>query len=251
MNICRTRFKKEIITEFVPPANLKSRKVMIFCSGIPGAPYKDDVLDFWAKRGFWTFFPRYRGTWESGGVFLSKSLEIDVLDVIDGFSNRFQDYWSGKTYKVIPKFITVVGSSFGGPAAILASRDERVNKAVCISPVVDWVEENKSDPLNQLYSFIREAYGEAYRLHKGHWNKLSRGHFYNPVKHINEIDGHKIFIIHAKDDKIVRFKPVEKFSVKSGSHLLALKRGGHLSSSMLIEKRYYQKIKKFLYSKAV
>jgi len=220
---------------------------MIFCAGVPGAPYKDDVLDFWAKKGYWTFFPRYRGTWESGGTFLAKSLETDVLDVIEDLSkNRFKDYWGGKTYKVRPEFITVVGSSFGGPAAILASRDERVHKAICISPVVDWIEENKSDPLDQLYSFMKEAYGEAYRLHKGHWNKLLRGHFYNPVKHIEELDGRKIFILHAKDDKIVRFRPVAKFAKNTGAHLLALNRGGHLSSSMLIEKRYYHKVKAFM-----
>ncbi len=246
MQICRTRFKKEIVTEFVTPSNKKSRKVMIFCSGIPSVPCKDDVLEFWAKKGYWTFFPRYRGTWESEGTFLATSLEQDILDVIDSLSSHFTDYWSGKSYQVQPKSVVVVGSSFGGPAAILASRDPRVNKSICISPVVDWQAEDKSEPLDELYVFLREAYGCAYRLNRQSWNKLAKGNFYNPARHIEEINGQKIMIFHAKDDDIVKIKPVVKFASKTGAHFIVLNKGGHLSSSMLMNNRYYRKVEKFL-----
>ncbi len=223
---------------------------MIFCSGVPGSPDKDDVLEFWAKKGHWTFFPRYRGTWESGGTFLSVSPEKDVFDVIESLSSGFEDYWSGERYQVTPKSIVVVGSSFGGPAAILASRDPRVNKAICLSPVVDWKEEDKTDPLDDLYKLIHEAYGAAYRLNKRSWNKLVRGNFYNPVKHIGEIDGRKIMIFHARDDDVVSIKPVAKFASKTGCHFVVLNKGGHLSSSLLMSKRYYRKIKQFILSHA-
>lgn len=246
MDICRTRFKKEIITEFVPASNKNSKKVMIFCAGVPGVPHKDEVLEFWAKKGYWTFFPRYRGTWESDGIFLAQSPEQDILDVIDCLSDNFKDYWSGQSYQITPKSITIVGSSFGGPAAILASRDPRVNKAICISPVVDWKAEDKSEPLDALYILLQEAYGAAYRLNKKIWNKLANGNFYNPINHIEEIDGQKILIFHAKDDDIVKIKPVKNFALKTKSHFIILNKGGHLSSSILMSKRYYQKVKKFM-----
>src|SRR3990167_7073410 len=130
MYTCRARFKRQIMTEFIHPKDIKSRKVIIFCSGVPGSPDKDDVLEFWAKKGYWTFFPRFRGSWESTGTFLQHSLEKDVLDTIDGLSGKFEDYWTHKKFRLKPSHITIVGSSFGGPAAILATRDKRVNKAV-------------------------------------------------------------------------------------------------------------------------
>jgi len=246
MHIGRTRFKKDIVAEFIAPKNTKSDKVMIFCSGMPSAPYKDDVLEFYSKKGFWTFFPRYRGSWESSGIFLEKSPHIDVLDVIDGLNDKFKDYWGEKTYRVKAKHITVVGTSFGGPAAILATLDKRVNKAIAISPVVDWKSEDKSDPLNNLYDFTKNAYGGSYRLNKKYWNKLSSGKFYNPLHHINELDREKILILHAENDDIVRYKPVAKFVSKLGCEFISFKRGGHLSSTILLNYRYYWRVIKFL-----
>jgi len=221
---------------------------MIFCSGVPGSPEKDDVLEFFARKGYWTFFPRYRGTWESSGMFLEHSLEEDLLDVVDSLQTGFKDIWTKRRFRVRPKQITIVGSSFGGPAAILATRDPRVNKAICISPVVDWIEENKSEPLDELYQVLKEGYGEAYRLNKRSWNRLAKGHFYNPVRHIKELDGEKIIIFHARDDDVVRFRPVAKFARQLGCQLVALKTGGHLSSSMLTRRRYYWKVLRFLRS---
>ena len=246
MNICRTRFAKDIVTEFLPPKNRDSKKVMIFCSGVPGTPNKDDVLDYWARRGYWTFFPRYRGSWESDGTFLVNSPEKDIIEVIDCLSKRFKDYWTSKSFKIKPDFITIVGSSFGGPAAILASRDKRVNKVVCVSPVVDWIAENKNEPLEKLYQLIQEAYGGAYRLDKRSWNKLKTGRFYNPVNHIDELDPTKIMIIHSRDDQIVKFKSVDQFATKLGCQFIDLEYGGHLSSSMFIGGKYYRMMKRFL-----
>lgn len=245
MGVCRTRFKNQIITEFVPPKNKKSRKVMIFCAGVPGVPHKDEVLEFWASKGYWTFFPRYRGTWESGGTFLSKSPEKDVLDVISELRKSFKDYWSGQRFRVQAKSIVIVGSSFGGPAAILATRDRRVKKAVCISPVVDWIAEDKADPLSHLYTILHEGYGNAYRVSKKNWNKLKGGRFYNPVQHLSKLDPNKIMILHAKNDKVVRPKSVIKFAKDLGCNFTLLKKGGHLSSTMLMEKRYVKKLEKF------
>lgn len=246
MNIARTRFKRDILTEFLAPKNKKSQKVIIFCAGVPGVPHKDEVLDFWSKKGYWSFFPRYRGSWESHGTFLGKSPDKDILDVIEALKKPFKDYWTGTRYKVKANHITVVGSSFGGPAALLASRDKRVNKVIGISPVVDWQAEDKADPLKDLFSLLRDGYGNAYRVRRSNWNKLSQGHFYNPVKVIDKLDPEKILIFHAKDDRVVRHGPVTRFAKTLGCHYTLLKKGGHLSSTMITSKRYYPKVKKFI-----
>lgn len=246
MNICRTRFKRQILTEFAVPKNKKSGKVMIFCAGVPGSPEKDEVLEYYAKKGYWTFFPRYRGCWESHGKFLKHSPEYDVFAVIEAMQKRFKDFWTDKSYRVKPEHITVVGSSFGGPAAILATLDPRVNKAVCISPVVDWVAEEREDTLQNLYKFIRKAFGGVYRIDKKNWNRLANGDFYNPVQHIDKLDPSKIMIFHARDDLIVKFTSVGEFSKKLKCRLVAYKSGGHLSSSLLCKPVNYKKIMQFL-----
>ena len=96
-----------------------------------------------------------------------------------------------------------------------------------------------------LGSFLKEAFGEGYRVTKQNWNKLKGGKFYNPMYHVSEIDGSKLFIIHAKDDKSVHWKQVERFAKKTGSKLLMLKRGGHLSSHLLMRPAFYKRVDAF------
>lgn len=249
MGICRTRFSKDIVTEFLPACRLHSRRVLIFCAGMPGVPGKDETLEFWAKKGYWVFFPRYRGTWESGGNFLAASPEKDILDVVSAISKKpFRDIWSGRSFRVHPKSVAVIGTSFGGAAAILAARDPRVTRAIAISPVVDWKAEDRADPLEHLYRILREGYGEAYRVSRQNWKKLRTGRFYNPVNHIEELDPAKLLIFHARDDRVVRPGPVSKFARKLGCSFIFLKKGGHLSSSLLSESRYFRRVSSFLKS---
>src|SRR5437899_10773772 len=80
----RTRFKKEIVAEFLPPAHpRKNQKLIILCDGMPSIPGKQPLAGFLAGKGFWIIYPRYRGAWESGGEFLEKSPHRDILDILD------------------------------------------------------------------------------------------------------------------------------------------------------------------------
>lgn len=248
MYTLRARFKKEIVAEFLTPSK-KSNKVIILCPGMPSVPAKADLMEFFAKKGYWIFYPRYRGTWESDGRFLKISPHKDILDVISQLPRGFKDLWSVETYKVCPSKIYLFGGSFGGPAAILASLDSRVNKVIAASPVVDWRAKSKTEPLDWFGKFVKSAFGGAIRFSSRDWNKLKTGKFYNPASTAEKINGRKIFIIHAKDDETVNWKPVEKFARKTGAQLLLLKRGGHLSLSILKKPQFYKRIKKFIDSK--
>jgi pimeloyl-ACP methyl ester carboxylesterase len=255
----RTRFKKEIVAEFLPAIVKRRRgkkvsaknRVVIILDGMPTIPSKRNLIDFFSRKGYWVFHPRYRGSWESDGKFLEKSPEQDVLDVIDGLSKGFQslDYDDHKKYRVMPDEIIVIASSFGGPAGILASRDPRVKKVICVSPVVDWQAPSKSEPLPWFKKFVHDAFGNGYRFgsnanEERTWKKLARGKFYNPVRHVAEIDGSKLLIFHARDDESVRAREVIEFTNATGAILKLLKKGGHLSSSRIIPK-YWPQIAKF------
>ncbi len=247
MHTLRTRFKNEIVCEFLPPSRAtKKQRVIIFADGMPTMPSKKSVLEFFSKKGFWVFAPRYRGTWESDGKFLKQSPHQDVLDVIEQLPKGFTSLWDGTHHRLSPHQLIIIGSSFGGPAGLMLSCDPRVSKVVAVSSVIDWQKPGPEEPMGFLKKFIDQAFGAAYRIDPAGWHKLTAGKLYNPIKHIKDIDGGKILLIHAKDDTICRYSEASKFAKKTGAKLITLPRGGHLGSSILFKPRFQKIFTKFI-----
>lgn len=245
MPILRTRFARDIVAEFLPPAK-PSRRVIVLFSGMPSVPKNIELMQFLARRGFWVFAPRYRGSWESGGQFLRRSPEQDVYDVIDQIPRWFVDAWSGKRYTVRPSNLYLIGGSFGGPAVILGSRDKRVTKALALCPVVDWqVASPEEESLPKLLNFIRQGFGQAYRVTDKDWKKLESGRFYNPMCEAASINGKKLMIMHARNDGIVPWRSVASFAKQTGARLELLSSGGHLKRAIIMEPQHWRRIQKF------
>ena len=245
IKIYRTIFKKEIIAEFAIPKK-KTNKVVIICGGLPSSPSKKERIELFCKEGFWVFAPRYRGTWESHGEFLKKSPHIDIIDVIDGLSS-FVELWSGKRYSIKNPEVYLVGISFGGPAAILNSQDRRVKKVLAISPVIDWTNDSKEEPMGKLGKFVKVAFGRAYNFSDKNWAKLMKGKFYNPITELEKVDGNKIWLFHAKDDLTVLPKPSIKFAKLTGCKLTLVAKGGHgIAKNVLQNKKSMRRIVNFL-----
>jgi dipeptidyl aminopeptidase/acylaminoacyl peptidase len=215
---------------------------------MPSIPRKQPLSEFLAAKGYWVFYPRYRGSWESGGEFLQRSPHEDILDVIAGLSSQFRELAFGHKFRVSAQEVFVIGGSFGGAAAILSSLDPRVKKVVANCPVVDWAilpREQKKETSNPSYpAYIREAFGNAYRLSDSNWKKLHGGKFYNPAYHAREITPSKVMMFHAQDDPYIPYRSVEKFASQTGASLKLLRRGGHLSTDTIIRK-YWKQIQKF------
>ena len=249
----RARFKKEILAEFLPPTRPgKKQKVILLCDGMPSIPRKQPLAGFLAARGYWVFYPRYRGTWESTGEFLHTSPHLDILDVIEELPKGVRDVTFGQKFFVSPDEIYVIGGSFGGAASILASLHPRVKKSIATCPVVDWsvlAHSEKAETSNPSYAaYIREAFGLAYRLSDRNWNKLRTGTFYNPANHIQQIDPSKVMMFHAQDDPYVPYASVARFARRTGIRLKSLKRGGHLSTDQTV-RRYWREIRRFFEEK--
>lgn len=248
----RTRFKREIVAQFLPPARAqKKQRVIILCDGMPSIPRKQSLVEFLSRKGYWVIYPRYRGAWESDGIFLEKSPHEDILDVIEELPRGLKDYTFGEKFKLAPDEIFVIGGSFGGPSAILSSLDARVKKVIANCPVVDWSilsHAEKAETSNKNYAaYIREAFGRGYRLSDKNWKKLRTGKFYNPTYHINEINPSKIMMFHAKDDSVVPWRSVSKFAKRTGVKLNLLSQGGHLRTELIVQK-YWPQINKFFKS---
>jgi dipeptidyl aminopeptidase/acylaminoacyl peptidase len=248
----RARFKKEIVAEFLPPTRQgKKQKVIVLCDGMPSMPRKQLLMNFLAGKGYWVFYPRYRGSWESDGKFLKKSPHLDILDVISELPKGVRELAFGKRFELTPDEVFVIGGSFGGAAAILASLDVRVKRVIANCPVVDWAilgKEEKTETSNPNYAaYIREAFGNGYRLSDANWRKLRGGKFYNPAAHVREVDPAKVMMFHAKDDPYVPYRTVKKFAEQTGVKLNLFERGGHLSTEKTVQK-YWLQIKKFFNS---
>jgi alpha-beta hydrolase superfamily lysophospholipase len=247
--IQRTRFKREIVAEFLPPARRSQQeKVILLCDGMPSMPRKQPLMEFLAQKGYWVIYPRWRGGWESDGRFLAKPPQQDLSDIVDGLGKKIRESAFGREYRVHAKEIFVIGGSFGGAAAILASLDARVKKVVANCPVVDWKileDEQEKETSNPSYAaYIREAFGNGYRLSERNWNKLRTGTFFNPAQHVEEIDASKVLMFHAKDDPYVPWRTVADFAKRTGARLKLLACGGHLSTDATV-RRYWRTIEKF------
>ena len=248
----RTRFKNEIVAEFLPPLRPRKKQTLIvLCDGMPSIPRKQPLSEFLAAKGFWVIYPRYRGAWESGGEFLAKSPHEDILDVLDELPKEMEEIAFGQRFRLAPHQVFVIGGSFGGAAAILLSLDRGVTRVVANCPVVDWSilgEAEKAETSKENYAdYIREAFGKGYRLSDENWRKLRSGTFYNPWHHRKEIDGSKILMVHAKDDPNVPYSRTEEFAEITGAKLKTLKRGGHISTDYVV-RRYWVQIKTFFES---
>jgi alpha-beta hydrolase superfamily lysophospholipase len=245
----RTRFKKEIVAEFLPPARAGTKQqVIILCDGMPSIPRKQPLVEYLSRKGYWVFYPRWRGAWESGGQFLARSPHQDILDIVNELPKRIRELAFGRKFRCSPDKIFVIGGSFGGAAAILSSLDPRITKVIANCPVVDWAilqKELKKETSNPSYpAYIRAAFGNGYRLSTKNWNKLNDGVFYNPAHHVRELVPSKIWMFHAKDDPFIPWKLVEGFARRAGISLNLLSRGGHLNTEYVVQ-RYWPQIKKF------
>jgi pimeloyl-ACP methyl ester carboxylesterase len=250
MNIMRTRFGKDIVGEFLPPTRAtKKQRVVIMCDGAPSLPSKKQLLEFFSKKGFWVIHFRYRGSWESDGVFLKDSPHLDVLTVIEQLPKGFVDLWNNKKYKLAADQIILLTSSFGGPAVILASPHPKINKVIAVSPLINWQHMGPAEPYPKMIRFFEEAFGNGYRFAQNGWDKLKAGNFYNPIKAVKKVNGTKLLFIHAKDDRTCPYNTTKRFAEATGAKLVTLPRGDHLSSSIIMQPRFYKIFKQFINQK--
>jgi len=98
----------------------------------------------------------------------------------------------GQRFRLSPHQVFVIGGSFGGAAGDLVVADRRVTRVVANCPVMDWSildEAEKAETSKEDYAdYVRQAFGNGYRLSDANFGKLRGGTFYNPWHHRNEID---------------------------------------------------------------
>jgi len=246
----RTVFAGDIIADVLLPEH-QTGKIAILAGGLPSSPSKNDVLRFLSALGYVTIFFRYRGSWESKGNFLEQSPAKDIEDILSDLKTqkKIYDVFSQTWIPIKVSFVYLFGSSFGGPAVILNSKNPLVKKVIALSPVLDWKElENSNEPLDPYVRFLEAGYPGAYRVKNARdWKKLLRPDFYNPITS-DSIVGKKIMILHAKDDTNVPYNSVIPFARTTGATYYLKPKGGHFGLRHITHQFFWKKIADFIQS---
>lgn len=250
--IFRTCLAKEIVAEIALPERQTGR-VIILASGLPSLPSKRAVLEFLVGEGYAVVFPRYRGTWESAGYFLEQPPTKDIRDVIETL-HKEKRFWCTFSRVWIPlqvKNFFIIGSSFGGPAALTLSESPLVKKVALLSPVLDWQAESPDEPFDEMIRFTLEGFGMATRLRSPEdWQKLLKKDFYSLPSVLSQKAKKKIFLIHCFDDTVVPIGPaIEAVQNKRILNHYFKPYGGHLGLSHITQLFFWHKIKKFFETK--
>jgi hypothetical protein len=245
-DIIRTRVKRDIVAEVALPTRHSCGRALVIADGVPSVPGKRSVMAHFASLGYYVALPRYRGAWESAGTFLRRSPAADIRDTIEQLSGSISNAATGAVLEPGIERFDLLGISFGGPAALLNSGDERVHSVLGVAPVVNWRQPGPEEPLDWLYDFLKAGFGQAYRFRAADWRALSEGSFFNPVDELEQIAAEKVFLVHARDDMSVPAETVEQFAAWSGAKFRCYKRGGHLSSRVLLYPPLWRQISRFL-----
>lgn len=244
----RTLLFGTVVADVTPPKR-PSRWGIILLGGAPALPGKTSVAAFLARKGFWVFEIRLPGTWESKGVFLKHEPEEDIRRAIRAIEGGFEDVATRTRYHLAINDWTVLGVSFGGTAAVLASRFPEVARSVALAPVIDWRAKSAEEPFPEFVRMLEEGFPGAYRAPRANLMKLAGGKFYSPISKAGEIDCTKLLILHRKDDRVVPLAPLLSFAKKTGIKPIVIARGGHFSTRDIIEKTIWPRIAPFLAQK--
>jgi esterase/lipase len=236
MIIFRAKYKG-ILTEFAFLEGAKPTHAVIMCEGLPVVPKRQEAIEFLAKRGYFVFYPRYRGTWESDGEFLNQNPVEDIgllVELIN--SGEITELYNNKTFTFDIKKISVIGTSFGGSIALEAAGIENVNKVVALSPVVDYKKFNTLYPeedLKHTGEFMDKAFSNGYRFSKENWQKMLDGLVIDPSLVMTDKNTKKIMVLQCEDDASVNYIPVAEFVKKYNLAYKQLATGGHFSFSKI------------------
>lgn len=238
--IFRGRFD-DIVFEF--GISGQSRGMIVVCDGLPSVPKQKDLLTRLNAVGFDAFYPRYRGTWESGGEFLARSPALDIADFV-GFLKKgtVTELYKNATFQITGP-VSIVGSSFGGTIALALTDNPRIEKIVAFSPVVDLVSHNSGgneQDLGWLDGFISRAFGNGYRYKSDDWKVMMAGSLFNAPASISSERAKDILIAYDRSDGTVDHKKITDYCTKNSIKNIVSENEGHLNFSTIPESIWSQ-----------
>jgi len=231
--IYRSRYDN-IIFEFSLPQ--ESLGVVVICDGIPSVPKQKDLMMLLNGYGYVAVYPRYQGTWESGGEFLAQAPGDDINTVIKIIKNGLlTELYAGKDFAV-KKPIYLIGSSFGGSVALSIIDNMDIDKIIAFSPIIDFQNYNKEgeeQDLLLLESFIQNAFNMGYRFSDINWKKMVKGEIFNPIQDIDPLRASNVLVVYDLFDKEIGYRKIKEYCTKNNIETITTQGIGHLSFSKI------------------
>ena len=229
----------------------RNADAIILLPGFPSGNDFSDLMAFFYEKGYHVFVPRYRGTYQSSGIFLSKNPVDDISFFIENLNEgSAKNMWDLKkeNFKINKKII--VTGSFGGAIALgAAAKIGGISHIILQAPVWDFKEHNSAGDeqnLEKITDFVRTAYKNCYRFRfKSLVKKLDKFKELNPAFYLPRLKELPILVMHDPNDNVVLLKHTkEKMALLQRGTYLEHYLGHKLTRDVLAA--YWKDIDKFI-----
>lgn len=217
-----TNKSNNIFFEYVLSSTPGKRAVIVLI-GVPAQPKHYNIFDWFTKEGFDVFFPRYEGTWESDGVFLSPSPTAGINQFIESIHKGIM--LDDKMY--CTDNVYIFGSSFGGGVALALDDTPHLKKVCAVSPVVSY---SQVKGIETLGAYLQTNFPNGYRFRPEEWEKLIHDDLYCPLKE-TKLPSHKIMLVAGKNDDQIMFSDLKQYAVDKGINNYLVEETGHITPS--------------------
>lgn len=193
---------------------------IIILPGFPVRNFYDELIGLFYEHGYHVFVPRYRGSYQSSGSFLSKNPVDDVIFFMEhlakGNVKNLLDM-KQQSFSVNKKLL--LGSSFGGAIACgVAAKHPVFSHLILAAPVWDFAKQNErgdEQDLKKLTAFVKRAYKNCYRfMFDDVTRRLSRFHELKPEYYLPLLQKMPVLVLHDPNDKIVAFRHTKEMIAK-------------------------------------
>jgi len=229
----------------------RNADVVIILPGFPGRNDYNEIIEVFFERGYHVFVPRYRGSYQSSGTFLSKS-PVDDLTMFTRNLRKgsAKSLWDMKKHNFKINKIILVASSFGGAVASgLVAKEPGFSHLILASPVWDFAKHNENgdeQDLEHLTSFVKRAYKNCYRLSFDNLrNRAMKFKDINPVNYIHGLIDFPVLVLHDPNDKVVAFRHTKEMLTNLNKATYIEHYLGHGLNEHLIN-AFWKEIDKFI-----
>ncbi len=185
--------------------------VVIILPDFPGRGEYREIMGVFYDKGYHVFVPRYRGTYQSKGSFLSKNPVDDLIFFVQHMKlGKSRSLWdkSWRTFKI--NKILVVASGFAGALACgFAAKSGMISHVILASPIWDYAKHNErgdEQDLDIMTSFVQRAYQNCYRFNfTDIIKKLNKFEELNPAFYLPKLQKLPLLVFHDPNDKLVAF----------------------------------------------
>jgi len=224
---------------------------VIILPNFPGRNDYNPLISLFYDRGYHVFVPRYRGSYQSKGLFLSKNPVDDFILFSKNLDKgKVKSLWDMKTlsFKVHKKIL--VATNFSGAIACgLAAKHTGFSHLILASPIWDYSKHNdKGDEqdLRRMGEFAKRAYENVFRISfKDLIDKLGKFRELSPEYYLSALINFPILIFHDPNDGFVSFRHTKEMLGKLNKATYIEHYLGHgLSDSLL--NAYWREVDKFI-----